>query len=110
MSANDPIVIVSAMRTPMGGFMGALSGVATPELGATAIKAAVEKAGLASDQVDEVIMGCVLPAGLKQAPARQAALGADLALVYRLYNNKQGLWLWYESGNDGSRFFSCRCY
>jgi acetyl-CoA C-acetyltransferase len=80
MSANDPIVIVSAMRTPMGGFMGALSGVATPELGATAIKAAVEKAGLASDQVDEVIMGCVLPAGLKQAPARQAALGADLAL------------------------------
>ncbi|WP_371188952.1 acetyl-CoA C-acyltransferase [Thalassotalea maritima] len=80
MSLNDPIVIVSAMRTPMGGFMGGLSAVTAPELGSTAIKAAVEQAGIASDQVDELIMGCVLPAGLKQAPARQAALGADLAL------------------------------
>ena len=80
MSALDPIVIVSAVRTPMGGFMGCLSEATSPLLGATAIKAAVEKANLASDQVDEVIMGCVLPAGVKQAPARQAALGADLAL------------------------------
>ncbi len=79
MSVLDPIVIVSATRTPMGGFSGALSAVTTPELGATAIKAAVEQAGLANDQVDEVVMGCVLPAGLKQAPARQAALGAGLA-------------------------------
>ena len=79
MSVLDPIVIVSATRTPMGGFSGSLSAVTTPELGATAIKAAVEQAGLAHDQIDEVVMGCVLPAGLKQAPARQAALGAGLA-------------------------------
>ena len=80
MSANDPIVIVSAARTPMGGFMGGLSNVAAPSLGATAIKAAVADAKLENDQVDEVIMGCVLPAGLKQAPARQAALEAELDL------------------------------
>jgi acetyl-CoA C-acetyltransferase len=77
---TDPIVIVSAARTPMGGFMGELSGVATPVLGATAIKAAVEKSGVSADDVQEVIMGCVLPAGLGQAPARQAALGAGLPL------------------------------
>ena len=80
MSTTDPIVIVSALRTPMGGFSGCLANVTAPELGATAIKSAVAQAGLSSDQVDEVIMGCVLPAGLKQAPARQAAIAADLAL------------------------------
>ena len=80
MSTIDPIVIVSALRTPMGGFSGCLANVTSPELGATAIKAAVAQAGLANDQIDEVIMGCVLPAGLKQAPARQAAIAADLAL------------------------------
>lgn len=80
MSHNDPIVIVSAVRTPMGGFSGCLANVTAPELGATAIKAAVAQALLSSDQVDEVIMGCVLPAGLKQAPARQASIAAGLAL------------------------------
>lgn len=80
MSLSDPIVIVSAVRTPMGGFGGCLSPVTTPELGATAIKAAIHEADLANDQVDELIMGCVLPAGLKQAPARQAAIAADLSL------------------------------
>ena len=80
MSALDPVVIVSAARTPMGGFMGNLSDVTAPQLGATAIHAALTRAGLENDQIDEVVMGCVLPAGLKQAPARQAALGADLAL------------------------------
>lgn len=80
MSVYDPIVIVSATRTPMGGFNGCLSGVVSPELGATAIRGAMENISLANDQVDEVIMGCVLPAGLKQAPARQAAIAADLAL------------------------------
>ncbi len=75
---SDPIVIVSAARTPMGGFMGELASVATPSLGATAIKAAVERAGIAPDDVQEVIMGCVLPAALGQAPARQATLGAGL--------------------------------
>ncbi len=80
MSTSDPIVIVSALRTPMGGFSGCFANITAPELGATAIKAAVAQAGLSNDQIDEVIMGCVLPAGLKQAPARQAAIAADLAL------------------------------
>jgi len=80
MSAEDCVVIVSAARTPMGGFQGSLASVESPILGATAISAALNKANLANDQIDEVIMGCVLPAGLKQAPARQAAIGAGLDL------------------------------
>jgi acetyl-CoA C-acetyltransferase len=80
MSINDPIVIVAATRTPMGGFMGGLSAVSAPHLGATAIRGALDSINLDSDQVDEVIMGCVLPAGLKQAPARQAAIAANLSL------------------------------
>ena len=75
---TDPIVIVGAARTPMGGFQGELAGLAAPELGAFAIRAAVERSGIAPDQVDEVFMGCVLPAGVGQAPARQASLGAGL--------------------------------
>ncbi|MEZ4474256.1 MAG: acetyl-CoA C-acetyltransferase [bacterium] len=71
-------VIVGAARTPIGSFGGALASVAAPRLGAVAIKAALERAGVAADAVDEVIMGCVLPAGLGQAPARQAALFAGL--------------------------------
>ena len=80
MSPIDPIVIVSAVRTPMGGFNGCFSSVTAPDLGGAAIRSAVSQAGLNADEVDEVIMGCVLPAGLKQAPARQAALSADLAM------------------------------
>ncbi|HEY6047568.1 MAG TPA: acetyl-CoA C-acyltransferase [Sphingomicrobium sp.] len=75
---SDPIVILSYARTPMGSFQGALSGVSATELGATAVKAAVERAGISGEQVDKVFMGNVLPAGLGQAPARQAALGAGL--------------------------------
>jgi len=77
----DPIVIVSAARTPMGAFQGGLSGFAAPELGAAAIRAAVERAKLQPADIQEVIMGCVLPAGQGQAPARQAALGAGLPLA-----------------------------
>jgi acetyl-CoA C-acetyltransferase len=77
---NDPIVIVSAARTPMGGFQGELKSFAAPELGAAAIRAAVERAKIDPAEVQEVIMGCVLPAGQGQAPARQAALGAGLPL------------------------------
>ena len=77
-SETDPIVILSYARTPMGSFQGALSGASATELGATAVKAAVERAGISGDQVDKVFMGNVLPAGLGQAPARQAALGAGL--------------------------------
>jgi len=75
---NDPIVIVGSARTPMGAFMGDLKSLTAPELGAVAIRAAVERAGIEREDVQEVIMGNVLPAGQGQAPARQAALGAGL--------------------------------
>jgi acetyl-CoA C-acetyltransferase len=78
---SDPVVIVSAARTPMGGFQGELKSFAAPELGAAAIRAAVERAKLRPEDVQEAIMGCVLPAGQGQAPARQAALGAGLPLA-----------------------------
>jgi len=78
---NDPIVIVAVARTPMGAFQGELKGFAAPELGAAAIRAAVERAQLRPEQVEEVIMGCVLPAGQGQAPARQASIGAGLPLA-----------------------------
>ena len=76
--AADPIVIVSYARTPMGAFQGQLSPVSATELGSAAVAAAVDRAGIAGDQIDKIFMGCVLPAGLGQAPARQAALGAGL--------------------------------
>jgi acetyl-CoA C-acetyltransferase len=72
------VVIASAARTPVGSFQGALSAVPATKLGSIAIEAAIERAGIAANEVDECIMGCVLPAGLGQAPARQAALGAGL--------------------------------
>lgn len=78
---NDPIVIVSAARTPMGGFQGVFTNLTAPQLGAAALKAAVERAGLPPEGIDEVFMGCVLPAGQGQAPARQAALAAGLPLA-----------------------------
>jgi acetyl-CoA C-acetyltransferase len=78
---SDPIVIVSAARTPMGAFQGELKGFAAPELGAAAIRAAVERAKIRPEDVQEVLMGCVLPAGQGQAPARQASLGAGLPLA-----------------------------
>jgi acetyl-CoA C-acetyltransferase len=78
MSDHDPIVIVGSARTPMGAFQGDLGSLAAPELGAAAIRAAVERAGVPAEDVEEVMFGCVLSAGLGQAPARQAALGAGL--------------------------------
>ncbi|WP_122468055.1 acetyl-CoA C-acyltransferase [Brevundimonas lutea] len=77
-ASTDPVVICSFARTPMGGFQGVFASVKATELGATAVKAAVERAGLDPDKVEQIYMGCVLPAGLGQAPARQAALGAGL--------------------------------
>lgn len=77
---SDPIVIVSAARTPMGGFQGDFNALTAPQLGAVAIKAAVERAGVTADTVEEVVFGNVLQAGVGQAPARQAALGAGLPL------------------------------
>ncbi|CAI3798983.1 Acetyl-CoA acetyltransferase [Pseudomonas sp. MM221] len=76
--ANDPIVIVSAVRTPMGGLQGDLKSLTAPQLGSAAIRGAVERAGIDAASVDQVLFGCVLPAGQGQAPARQAALGAGL--------------------------------
>ena len=78
MSTSDPIVIVGMARTPMGGFQGVLKDVSAPELGSFAIRAALERGGVPAEDVDEVLMGCVLPAGLGQAPARQASLGAGI--------------------------------
>ena len=78
--STDPVVIIGLARTPMGAFQGAFSTISAPELGAVAIKAAMSEANIEGSDIDQVIMGCVLPAGQGQAPARQAALGADLPL------------------------------
>ena len=75
---TDPVVIASYARTPMGGFQGVLAPVKATDLGAAAVRAAVERAGVSPEAVEQIFMGCVLPAGLGQAPARQAALGAGL--------------------------------
>jgi acetyl-CoA C-acetyltransferase len=77
---NDPVVIVSAVRTPMGGFQGDFNSMTAPQLGAVAIKAAVERAGIKPELVEEVVFGNVLQAGVGQAPARQAAIGGGLPL------------------------------
>ncbi|WP_293680464.1 acetyl-CoA C-acyltransferase [uncultured Phenylobacterium sp.] len=77
-NTSDPVVIASYARTPMGGFQGSLSGAKATELGAAAVRAAVERSGADPAAVEQIVMGCVLPAGLGQAPARQAALGAGL--------------------------------
>ncbi len=78
MSTADPIVILSTARTPMGSMQGALADASATDLGATVVKAAVERAGIKGDEIDRIYMGCVLPAGLGQAPARQAAIKAGL--------------------------------
>ena len=78
MSTSDPIVIVGMARTPIGGFQGVLKDVSGPELGSSAIRAALERSGVPAEDIDEVLMGCVLPAGMGQAPARQASLGAGI--------------------------------
>lgn len=78
MQNNDPIVIVGYARTPLGAFQGVLAPLTSPQLGSCAIRGALNNANVPADKIQEVIMGCVLPAGLGQAPARQAALGADL--------------------------------
>src|SRR3954463_9071473 len=77
---TDPIVIVSAARTPMGALQGELKDFTAAQLGAAAVRAAVERSGVNAEQIQEVIMGCVLAAGQGQAPARQAALAAGLPL------------------------------
>ena len=78
MSTSDPIVIVGMARTPIGGFQGVLKDVSGPELGSSAIRAALERSEVPPEDIDEVLMGCVLPAGMGQAPARQASIGAGI--------------------------------
>ena len=78
--SSDSVVIVAAKRTPLGAFQGSLSGAQSPELATTAITACIEESGMEADAISEVLLGCVLPAGLGQAPARQAALGAGIPL------------------------------
>ena len=80
MMRDDPIVITGAARTPIGGFQGSLAPISAPELGSAAISAALERSAVTPEYIEEVLMGCVLPAGLRQAPARQAALGAGLPM------------------------------
>src|SRR3984885_4071034 len=75
---SDPVVILAARRTPVGAFQGGFASVTAPQLGSAAIKAALADSGVSASQIDEVIMGCVLSAGIGQAPARQAALGAGV--------------------------------
>lgn len=99
---SDPVVIVSVARTPLGGFQGDLSSLTTPQLGSIAIKAAVERAGVAPAQVQEVIMGCVLPAGLGQAPAARPR-SAPAAAVGRLHHDQQGVRLGHEGHHAGAR-------
>ena len=78
--SNDSVVIVAARRTPMGAFQGALAAVSAPQLSATACRAAIADSGLDGAEISEILLGCVLPAGLGQAPARQAAIAADVPL------------------------------
>jgi acetyl-CoA C-acetyltransferase len=78
MPEPDPVVIIAAARTPIGGFQGDFKDLAAANLGAVAAKAVLARSGVASEQIDELILGCVLPAGQGQAPARQAALAAGL--------------------------------
>src|SRR3984893_8559010 len=88
---SDPVVILAARRTPVGAFQGACTTVTAPQLGSVAIKAALADSGVAASQVDEVIMGCVLSAGIGQAPARQAAMGGGIpASVPATTVNKMG--------------------
>ena len=78
--SKDPVVIVSVARTPIGSFQGVLSSCTATQLGAVAVKAAIQRASVSADNVQELIFGCVLPAGLGQAPARQVAITAGLPL------------------------------
>ena len=96
--SSSNVVIVGAKRTPIGSFNGVFAGVPSPTLGATAIKAALEHAGVAPADVSEVLMGCVLPAGLGQAPAAGGHPGG-----HRMHHAEQGLRLGHEGGHAGAR-------
>ena len=97
------VVIVGAKRTALGALLGQFTGVPATTLGATAIRAALEQSGVPAEAVSEVLMGCVLPAGLGQAPARQAAIAAGIPTSRRLHDGQQGLRLGHEGRDAGPR-------
>ena len=97
MSSSDPVVIVGAARTPMGGLQGDFASLSAAQLGSVAIAAAVERAGVAKADIEEVVMGCVLSAGQGQAPARQASLRRGPHRRRRLHHRQQDVRL----GNEG---------
>ena len=99
---TEHIVILAARRTPIGAFQGVFAGVTAPQLGAAAARAALADSGVAADAIDEVIFGCVLPAGLGQAPARQAAVGAGIATERARHDRQQDVRLRHE-GRDARR-------
>ena len=101
--ATDPIVILSTARTPMGSMQGSLADARATDLGATAVSAAVERAGVSGDDIDRIYMGCVLPAGLGQAPARQAAIKAGLPDVGPGDHGQQGVRIGHADGDHGRR-------
>ncbi len=101
MPERPPSIIVSAKRTPIGAFQVRSAPVTATELGAASIRGALADAGLAGDAIEEVIMGCVLPAGLGQAPARQAALGAGIPQVRARHHHQQDVRLGHEGRDDG---------
>ena len=104
MSQNsENIVIVGASRTPMGGFQGCLSSVTAPDLGSRSIAAALDQTPIEKGEINEVLMGCVLPAGQGQAPARQASLGAGIPMDCAVYNAEQNVRFRNENGDDGLR-------
>ena len=105
---STDVVILSAARTPIGKFQGALSGIPAPQLGAIALKAAVERAGIDPALLSEVIMGNVVPAGEGQAPARQAAIAAGVPVEVGATDDQQGLRLRTQGGHAGRSGHPCR--
>ena len=108
-SASDPVVILSYARTPMGGMQGALADVSATDLGATAVKAAVERSGVSADKFDRTYMGCVLPAGLGQAPARQASIKAGLPKSVQATTVKSEVKRLFAYVSNMSEIFSIIC-
>ena len=96
MTETDPVVIVAAARTPIGGFQGDFKDLPAARLGAVAAKAALARSGLQPEDIEELILGCVLPAGQGQAPARQAALAAGLP-INLLHDRQQNVRVGHES-------------
>ena len=99
---KESIVVVAARRTPLGAFLGVLSPVTAIDLSATATKAAITDCGLDASDVDEILLGCVLPAGLGQAPARQAALAAGIPTGIPCTTVNQGVRFRHENDHSGS--------